>query len=301
MLLTYDPEARNYPGVMMQGPSRSVITGTWDEKTQTMSFTGSLADGNKLVSTHRFIDKDHAEPAGVITNAAGEVLVELSWKQTKRSDKALPPEPGIDELLASYLKVIGGMKAHKRHTTRTVEGTMTFPGAADPIKMTITAKAPNLNHVTLDVPGFGEVREGFDGKRAWKSSPGEGVVQVQGEELEIKRRNSNFYRYLDLKSDFKTLTYVGRETVKGVVYDVVKATGEDGYEETIHFDARTHLMHFVKRPDAAIEMGGYRKVDGIMMASSIVVAAGGVEFAMTIKEVSFEEKVDDALFAMPEK
>jgi hypothetical protein len=36
-----------------------------------------------------------------------------------------------------------------------------------------------------------------------------------------------------------------------------------------------------------------------MTACSIEVAAGGVEFAMTINGVRFEEKVEDALFAMP--
>ena len=84
MLLTYDPEARNYPGVMMMGPSRSQITGTWDEMTKMMSFKATLPDGNKLKSTHRFIDENHADPSGVITTPDGKVILELSWKQTRR-------------------------------------------------------------------------------------------------------------------------------------------------------------------------------------------------------------------------
>ena len=36
-----------------------------------------------------------------------------------------------------------------------------------------------------------------------------------------------------------------------------------------------------------------------MTASSIEVAAGGVEFGMTINEVRYGKKVDAALFAMP--
>jgi hypothetical protein len=36
MPITYDPESMTYPGVMMVGPSRCLVTGTWDADTQTM-------------------------------------------------------------------------------------------------------------------------------------------------------------------------------------------------------------------------------------------------------------------------
>ena len=84
ILMTYDPEAENYPGVMMSGVTRSEITGTWDEKSQTMTLTAEFPGGNRLISKHRFVGEDRAEPKGAITTSDGTVLVELSWTQTRR-------------------------------------------------------------------------------------------------------------------------------------------------------------------------------------------------------------------------
>lgn len=86
MLLTYDPNAKEFTGFLMSGPSRLPVTATWDERTQTMSFKGTFPDGGKLLSKYRFIDKSHAESSGTITNPDGKVVVELSHKQ-KRRDK----------------------------------------------------------------------------------------------------------------------------------------------------------------------------------------------------------------------
>ena len=88
ILMTYDPETGAYPGVMMSGASRGELTGKWDEKTQTMLFSGSLPDGGSFESAHRFVDANHADPKGVFKNADGEVVANVSWKQTRRTDKS---------------------------------------------------------------------------------------------------------------------------------------------------------------------------------------------------------------------
>lgn len=84
MLLTYDPDSKNYPGVTMDGPSRGKLTGTWDAKTQTMAFSATLADGSKFASTHRFIGKARAEASGTITSSDGKTIAKMSWNQTRR-------------------------------------------------------------------------------------------------------------------------------------------------------------------------------------------------------------------------
>ena len=88
MLLTYDPDSKNYPGVMMNGPEHDQITGTWDKETSTMSFTTTLRNGNRFASTHRFIGKTRAEASGKVTSPNGELIAEMSWNQTRREEKA---------------------------------------------------------------------------------------------------------------------------------------------------------------------------------------------------------------------
>lgn len=87
MLVTYDAATKTYPGFLMTGPSRSLVTGAWDPQTRTMTFRGNLGDnsGVTFVYTNRFVDADHCEVSGVIKDAAGKVIVEQTQRQTRRA------------------------------------------------------------------------------------------------------------------------------------------------------------------------------------------------------------------------
>jgi hypothetical protein len=87
--ITYDPKSRTYPGVIINGvngENTGVVTGTWDEDTKTMHFLIGNTNKTKYRGTHRFIRRDYAEASGKVTNADGDVLVELSFKQTRRKE-----------------------------------------------------------------------------------------------------------------------------------------------------------------------------------------------------------------------
>ena len=84
MLLTYDSKANKYPGVIMMGPARSDITGTWDGKSNAMSFNIKPADGTVVTVTHRFVAEDRAEVSGEYRNSDGQLLMKASWNQSRR-------------------------------------------------------------------------------------------------------------------------------------------------------------------------------------------------------------------------
>jgi hypothetical protein len=136
MLLTYDPDSNNYPGVTMDGPSRGQLTGTWDEKSQTMAFSATFPDGNKFASTHRFIGKSRAEAAGTITSPDGKIVVEMSWNQTRRnrtstttksatkSEKTKPKERFDHEVREYLFAGFGGDKEALQRGLKTCEETL---------------------------------------------------------------------------------------------------------------------------------------------------------------------------------
>ena len=84
MLITYDSNANVYPACVMIGPARSRLTGTWDQQTQTMEWNATDLAGNKTAGNHRFVDSGHAEWSLVVTAPGGEVVADLSGKQTRR-------------------------------------------------------------------------------------------------------------------------------------------------------------------------------------------------------------------------
>ena len=82
--LTYDAASKKYRGVMISGETTGVVTATWEAETGTMNFVTENANGTTYKGSHRFVRDGYAEASGKITDAAGKVVVELSWKQTRR-------------------------------------------------------------------------------------------------------------------------------------------------------------------------------------------------------------------------
>jgi len=91
LLFTYDSKARNYPGVFMSGLTRSFMTGTWDEDTQTMTYEATFPGGYRYTGTLRFVDQDHAEGSGVTTASAGHIVSRVSLTQTRRRSPTSHP------------------------------------------------------------------------------------------------------------------------------------------------------------------------------------------------------------------
>ncbi|HEY7115346.1 MAG TPA: DUF1579 family protein [Tepidisphaeraceae bacterium] len=83
-LMTYDPNARVYRTCFIEEAAAILMLGTWNEATQTMTWTGADIVGNKLTGTNRFLDKDHNEWSVTLTTPDGKVVVELSGKQTRQ-------------------------------------------------------------------------------------------------------------------------------------------------------------------------------------------------------------------------
>ena len=83
---------------------RAVTKGTWDEKTRTLTFRDTDEAGNKALSHHKFIDKDHSEWTFVITSPTGTVLLDMNGKCTRRKGPApavkgpvqTPAPPGLE-------------------------------------------------------------------------------------------------------------------------------------------------------------------------------------------------------------
>ena len=83
-LWRYDTENEVYRFAMLFPNSWAIIEGTWDEKSQTMTWSKNIDGwGNRGSGIHRFIDKDHAEWTFVVKNSEGVVVAELSAKQTR--------------------------------------------------------------------------------------------------------------------------------------------------------------------------------------------------------------------------
>ena len=88
LLWTYDPVAKNYPAVFMDGPNRGELTGVWDAKKNTMHWQGKGPNGVTAEGHDRFLGKDRIEASGIFRNAEGDTVFEISWSQPRRKAKS---------------------------------------------------------------------------------------------------------------------------------------------------------------------------------------------------------------------
>ena len=85
-LMTYDPKAKVYRTCYIDASNTISLLGTWDAQTKTMSWRGKDGDDNRVSGSERFIDQDNLEWSLAFTNSDGNVVVELSAKQTRRKE-----------------------------------------------------------------------------------------------------------------------------------------------------------------------------------------------------------------------
>ena len=82
---TYDAHTKTYRawGFMAPGANHYEATGTWDEKTNTLTYKGKGPRDVTTVSTMRFIDKDNRVGTRVAKNAAGKLVQDTRFKLTR--------------------------------------------------------------------------------------------------------------------------------------------------------------------------------------------------------------------------
>jgi len=110
-LWRYYPEKRVYRFAMLMPNGWTTIDGTWDEKSATMTWKGKDAWGNPGSGIHRFIDKDNSEWTYVIKNPEGEMLADMSAKQTRltaedkkeRAGAPVPKRTAEQEVLGHFV------------------------------------------------------------------------------------------------------------------------------------------------------------------------------------------------------
>lgn len=82
---TYDAPTKTYRawGFMAPGANHYEATGTWDEKSNTLSYKGKGPGDVTTLSTMRFIDKDNRVGTRVAKDAMGKLVQDTTFKLTR--------------------------------------------------------------------------------------------------------------------------------------------------------------------------------------------------------------------------
>jgi hypothetical protein len=168
----------------------------------------------------------------------------------------------------------------------------------------IYSKAPNKRVEILYAPeNRGFTGRGYDGSSGWSMNMTEtGLRHLEGAELAMMRRESDFYRAVRLDRLYQRVTVSGKDKINGRDVYVVDALPESGNLEKLYFDAETGLL---SRWDVVYGTTpvqhyyeDYREVDGIKLPF-ILRSEGPVKILTRLTEIKHNLPIDDAKFTSP--
>lgn len=214
----------------------------------------------------------------------------------------------VDELIEKHIAAVGGRAALEKVTSTVMTGSFELPAMGASGTIAMYAKAPNKRVTVINIDGFGEIFQGFDGERGFSVSP-MGAVDYTGQMLEDAKRDSVLHPELQLKQLYPTIEVKGKTKVGDRDAWVVVMTPEKGNASTSYFDAENFLMlkssgvRVTDQGEAEIEteFGDHREVAGTGMKVPYLIKqrlpVG--EIILRFTEIKANVDIPDSRFAKP--
>jgi outer membrane lipoprotein-sorting protein len=220
----------------------------------------------------------------------------------QESGKSLTAE----QILEKYANAVGGKAAIEKMTSYTSSGTIELSTMGITAATETYAKAPGKRLSVTTIDGYGEIRQGYDGTKAWSKDPQGGLKEITGDEAIQLRIDSTFDAPLRWKSLYSNVELVGKDKASGKDCYMLKLTPEGGKPVQRCYDAETFLVsrgvnHGAGGEEVPVELSDYKDVGtGLKMPMTIrVTTAATGELIIRYKEVKPNVEIEDAKFSMP--
>jgi hypothetical protein len=184
--------------------------------------------------------------------------------------------------------------------------TMEIPAAGMSANITAVQARPNQMTMTIDIPGLGQMRQGYDGTTAWSSDPMQGPRLLTGGEASAIVDGADMNAMARTPSMFTAIEAAGEADVEGDKATCLKLTWKSGRITTECFsnasgllvESRAKQQSQMGEIEAVSRMSDYRTVEGIMVPHKLSQSAMGMQQLMTTTSVAFGPQ-DPKLFELP--
>lgn len=243
----------------------------------------------------------------ILTFASSTFAQDKPAKTEKTETPKAAPEkvklPTAKEVFDNNVKATGERSAIEKVKSRLIKGTVELSGMGLKGTFEMASKAPDKSAININLVGFGELIEAFDGKEAWAKDPLQGLRVKTGKELEdVKEALSIEYDY-DLAKVYPKAVVTGIEKVGNAEAYVVKATDD----ATFYFDKQTGLMlrsdRTLTSPQGKINsitaFEDYRVVDGVKQPFVFRQNSAGMELVFNASEIKQNVEIANERFSKP--
>ena len=225
----------------------------------------------------------------------------------KPATPAAPALPSADQVVARYIRAVGGEQALRKITSRVMKGTFEIDVPRISGEAEIDMAAPDKFRSLLKIPDAGEIILSYDGKVGWASEPQSGVRDVTGRELEQLRRSSQFQRELRFREIYPEVRVLEKTIEEDRPAWVLEAAPAGGPPEKFYFDAETGLLlrhdSIQSFPDGDVPIEHryslYIALDGVQVPTLLRHKDAAREWQVKFSEIRNNVPIDPALFAKP--
>ncbi len=217
--------------------------------------------------------------------------------------------PTAAQVLDQYIEATGGKAMYEKFTNRVSEGTLEVVGANVKGKITLTQASPNKITSVTDLGPLGTTRQGTDGQVAWEISTISGERLLTGEEKEAFVSQALFNGEVRWRERYMKAECVAIENVDGKPAAKLVLTRKVGKPLVEYYDLASHLIVrqiiTAKGPMGEITIdqypGDYRKIDGVLMPTSVKQKVFGQEMVMNFSKIKHNVTIPPETFAIPQE
>ncbi|MFL6275724.1 MAG: serine/threonine protein kinase [Blastocatellia bacterium] len=282
-------------GVLVLGVVALAIIGYMADNSSSSGTTNSTSSYPPTTKTY----PDNSNSSAANTTPSSNANANTSASDTSATGNV------VDKILTNYVNALGGEAAIKAVSSRVATGTFEVPSAGVSGTAEFYWKAPNKYLFVASVPGLVATRRGFNGSTGWETDNDGNVKQITGTELASMKRDADFYRELNLRTGYSSMTLSGKEKVEGKDAFVIDAKGEDSTDQKLYFDMQSGLLlrtdETRQSKTTTTYYTDYRTLDGIKLPFTYRQQDGETNVVIRIKEMRHNVTVNDSVFNPPSK
>src|SRR6266516_3965486 len=185
--------------------------------------------------------------------------------------------PSAREVLDRYVRAVGGreqwLKLRFAHLTGDFESEEL--GFSGPLEL--WTAAPNRHAARIGLERYGQVLQGFDGKRGWVLEPQQDIRFIEGSDLERLREEADFRAQLHEPASFARIETTAQLSWEERVCYQLHFVTKSGRAFAKFFDRENGLLLGRRDPDGAMTIyRDHRSFEGLKMPTLELKSAGGL-------------------------
>jgi outer membrane lipoprotein-sorting protein len=211
-------------------------------------------------------------------------------------------KPTAQSVFDKHAAAVGGVAAFRAVTARTESGTaeITWVGMTAGYERKVSGGKLLM---TIDVAGFGQVLQGYDGAVAWSMNPQSGAQKLDASTSADAASSTSATAGLWEAGSYTSAEVLDAATWEGVSVWPVKIVGSSGRTRTVYYDQATGLkIGEVLQQDGATQKilyADYKPFGALKVPTKVTQGTPNGDIVLNITSVKFDP-IEASVFALPD-